>query len=545
MTNRQRERNMFMKIMKLKTNNILTFIAIACLSVLAACQKSKDEPAANANASVMINLSVGDPTEEKVTFAGNRSTQKAVQNIQRSNVYLDGGMTLEVAVTEQGTTISSSNSGISVKGSPKASGSSILRALAYGTMYRVAVYDASGNYVSSQDYQYGITPPSTSIAVQAGATYTFIVYSINSTESIPDIEGRENLSTAKLSNISADLMFFKRTMEIQLGMNNLDAVLQHQFSQITTSFEMDNTMTGVIESISNAAFNPTKVSGSINFDDGTLEFPSEDASANIAYPTSAFGGRTITSDPTFIISPTTVSSNLTIASMVIDSETKTNISIPNIKITPGHRYNMNIKIRSCLEEVTSAPLNWNYPETSWRLGGRTLYGIYKTDENKYYESGETIVNTFTAPEANYGFQFDITELDNAFNMKVNGTFIYGTTSTNQIQFEEFGTAEGQAVNIEFQDGSQYGDQVDMIYMLKGTSVNPIIRIVISKTGEVQLFGSKVNNGPLFPLRLKGNRTFNKVTWNSTGSNTVDVSQTVAGKTVIIGRGYGRRTVRCK
>lgn len=535
---------MFTRIMKLKTNNILAFIALVSFSVLGGCQKSKDEPAAKANASVLVNLSVGEPTEEKVTFAGNRSARKNVQNIQRSNVYLDGGMTLEVSVTDQGKTINSSTSNASATGSPKAEGASILRALAYGTMYRVVVYDASNNYVTSQDYQYGITPPSTSIAVQAGATYTFIVYSINSTESIPDIDGRENLSTAKLSNISADLMFFKRTMEIQLGMNNLDAVLQHQFSQITTSFEMDDTMTGVIESISEAAFNPTKVNGTLNFADGTLEFPTENASANIVYSLSAFGGRTITSEPTFIISPTTISSNLTIASMVIDSETKTNISIPNIKITPGHRYNMKIKIRSCLQEVTSAPLDWNYPETSWISGRQTLYGIYKTDERRYYQNGETITNTFTAPEANYGFQFDIRELDNAFNMKVNGKYIYRSAATDQIQFETFSTTEGQFTNIEFQDGSQYGDQVDMIYLLRGTNANPIIRIVISKTGEVQMFGSKVSNGPLFPLRLKGDRTFNKVDWNKTGSNTVEVSQTVAGATVIIGRGYGRKTVRC-
>ncbi|VTQ00487.1 hypothetical protein [Sphingobacterium daejeonense] len=92
-------------------------------------------------------------------------------------------------------------------------------------------------------------------------TYTFIVYSVNSKTEIPDIESQENLETAKLKDITSDLMFFKKTLEVNPGDNNLNAILQHQFSQITTTLEMDENMTGSIESLNGTAFGPTKKFG--------------------------------------------------------------------------------------------------------------------------------------------------------------------------------------------------------------------------------------------------------------------------------------------
>ena len=58
-----------------------------------------------------------------------------------------------------------------------------------------------------------------------------------------------------------------------------------------------------------------------------------------------------------------------------------------------------------------------------------------------------------------------------------------------------------------------------------------------------MFGSKVSNGPLFPLVLNGN-SFNKITWNTTGTNTVRNNQRIEGATNMSGQGTGKRIITC-
>jgi len=80
--------------------------------------------------------------------------------------------------------------------------------------------------------------------------------------------------------------------------------------------------------------------------------------------------------------------------------------------------------------------------------------------------------------------------------------------------------------------------------MKGSLTKPLIRILISRNGEVIMLGSKSNEGELVPLKLKNNITFNKVLWNGEGNNTVVVSQKVDGRTIVIGEGTGRDRVAC-
>lgn len=94
-------------------------------------------------------------------------------------------------------------------------------------------------------------------------------------------------------------------------------------------------------------------------------------------------------------------------------------------------------------------------------------------------------------------------MDNAFNMSVNGQYIFGSSDLEQVQFE---TASSLKINrnIQFADGSEYTiGGIDQIYNMKGTLNAPLLRIMISRSGEVTMLGSKTNGGPLFPLKLMG------------------------------------------
>lgn len=167
-------------------------------------------------------------------------------------------------------------------------------------------------------------------------------------------------------------------------------------------------------------------------------------------------------------------------------------------------------------------------------------------EWRYSTGSGVVTETITQPAANYGFTFDIYELDNSFNMEINGVKL----AVEEIEFQSSGTS---GINIEFADGNQYevhtqGTGGKAIWQMRGNAANPLIRVVISPNGQVSMYGSKVNNGPLFPLRFKkekGNK-FNKINFSNVEdtTNEITVTQNIVGVTIIEGYGYGRNQVDC-
>jgi hypothetical protein len=119
----------------------------------------------------------------------------------------------------------------------------------------------------------------------------------------------------------------------------------------------------------------------------------------------------------------------------------------------------------------------------------------------------------------------------------------------EIQFE-VGASSSQ--NIQFVDGSKYAGnnietnkRIDQVYNMKGTSTSPLIKLVISRTGQVTMFGSKTSGGPLYELKLVNGNSFNTFPWSATQSNTVKVTQLVDGRTIIKGVGAGKKKIPCQ
>ncbi len=153
----------------------------------------------------------------------------------------------------------------------------------------------------------------------------------------------------------------------------------------------------------------------------------------------------------------------------------------------------------------------------------------------YNTSNGTTVN-FSAPAADLGFIFDVYTLDNSFTLNINGTNL----TTSELQFQP-----DQTDNVRFFNGDRYGiGSIPHIYNMTGNATNPLVRIIIHKNGSVNMYGSKVSGGQLFPLQLYNGNTFNNITWNRTGSNTVILSQIVQGPTYITGRANGVKNGFC-
>jgi hypothetical protein len=159
---------------------------------------------------------------------------------------------------------------------------------------------------------------------------------------------------------------------------------------------------------------------------------------------------------------------------------------------------------------------------------------YVVDQPFNTSNGTTV--SFSAPSADLGFIFDVFTLDNSFNLNINGVKL----AVNEIQFQP-----DQTDNIRFADGSRYGNgSVPQVYNMTGNSTKPLVRIIIHKDGSVNMYGSKAGNGELYSLELYNGNSFNTIPWNTSGTNTVILSQLVKGATYITGNGYGVKNGFC-
>ena len=145
-----------------------------------------------------------------------------------------------------------------------------------------------------------------------------------------------------------------------------------------------------------------------------------------------------------------------------------------------------------------------------------------------------MTTTFTDTTPDTGIVIDFTSLDNSFGVQVNGVdlFIGGPAgSPNELEFQTNMT-EGQTVR--FANGDLYGANAPQIFQLEGDTDNPVVRLQINPDGTIELFGSRMNGGPLEPLELFNGQTVNTAAiaaaWNDSADNTIVISQEITGPT---------------
>ncbi|NAW50255.1 hypothetical protein GNY06_02250, partial [Elizabethkingia argentiflava] len=138
-----------------------------------------------------------------------------------------------------------------------------------GVKYKVVAYDSNGKYVTEKIFTSG--QKEEGFRLDGGKEYTFVAYSINTTDNVPSISNPENLSSAKLDNISGDLMYFKRKMIVSGDrVNYLDVILKHQFSEITTT--LDARQVGTFKAINLPSIKPSSKSANISFADNVITY---------------------------------------------------------------------------------------------------------------------------------------------------------------------------------------------------------------------------------------------------------------------------------
>lgn len=422
----------------------IVFILIGLLSIFYSCEKTQEETTGQGQALVNVKIEGFVYEEQNEIIASTKPI--AEENISNTHIqYMSEDFRIEselVAVEDSRAT--NLTSGL------KQASSTVLEELNKNIKYKLLVYNKDGILVTHRDYVYGSETLEAGIALNSYTEYIFVVVSARSTSSLPEIENINNLDKAKIKEVNADLLYWKSNkMKLNAGQNFLAAKLKPKFSEITTTLKMDQTMTGLITDISNPIFNTVARNVTLNLSDGTISHGTVNtAGKTISFPSLDDGKRIISSYPTTLIHDTKSTGTLNFGSLSVDEETKTNIIIAGLTLKPGHRYNLILTLKTCTEAVNGLNgFNWEFPETtnttnegtSKKPNYVTYTGInFKptgSNTTTFKKNGEMISFQFTEAGADYGFVYDIMELDNAFNLEVNGTPLVGNSVTaGEIQF---------------------------------------------------------------------------------------------------------------
>ena len=333
---------------KMKTKSLfITLIAGAlCFSVLAACGKEE-----NTLTGGQVSLTVATPrisesdNNTEITRSGSTSTPAP----QTVTVPAGNGMTLEATLEP----------------SPQAATRAVTQ-LAAGVKYRVIAFEqdnvTAAGYKSHADFEVGTDGTMDGdLHVPAGDTYTFVCYSLNSSEALPAFDA-DNLNIAA-NPATNDLLYTKFNQAITQASKTLSFSFEHQFSLIT-----------VIADATKLAQNITAITATLSpnypttmaMADGALTAGTA-AARSIPWGT-VTAGETITATDCTVFTNASSTITVSIPSVTIGTTTRTNLkaTFGTNAMQQGYKYTLRLKFKAygiVLAGVTWAEGNLIYTGT--------------------------------------------------------------------------------------------------------------------------------------------------------------------------------------
>ncbi|MDX8568109.1 hypothetical protein OZ668_08940 [Elizabethkingia sp. HX XZB] len=356
-----------------------------------------------------------------------------------------------------------------------------------GVMYKVVVYDTNGAYVDQKDFTYGVNDTS-GFQLNGDQNYTFVAYSINSKTGVPNVDSPNSLANAGVVGATGDLMYFKTNMTVTGNQdNNLNVILKHRYSQITTI--IDATGIGNIMNAS-GVMTPTNTSANLKFaNDQILTYNGIDTNgASVNFSASELGKPTVKSDPTILISDTNLSGELNLNSLTIGSTTRNNIKIKNLKVNPGYRYDLTLKLDGALRTINILSIGYD----AWNAL------LYNNSNGPYTSVARS-------------------KLDNLDNFGPNGTvriagFSYSTVDLRSVSDTDFIDAVNKADII-------WISYIDNNYLPVGSVKRNYLQQKIDEKKKFFFTANDNYNGYSFP----GLNTFNNMLFDYYGYGTFQIN----------------------
>lgn len=345
---------------KRSTIKITGCIAIALLTLFS-CRSSDVEGTLTPAGQASVSINIKDATFEGTGVLGNKAstgnTTLTTGPLQQSTVAFNDDFYLLAELTQDVNTATSSVAKASSSQPNKAAADTTL--VKPNIRYKIIAYDQNGLYVAEKDYTRGSESTAGAFMLDGGKTYSFIIYSINSTSTLPAVTfantANKTLATSSV-NIGGndDFMYYRKNMTVSGTANNyLDVVLQHKLSQITTT--IDASQSGYNVTSVTSHFTPHNSTATVNLTDGSIARTGTVGNSAVTFTSP--NALIVTSVPTIINANANNTTSYTIDNITIGPLTQSNITpFTNLNITPGVKYNMKLTIVPNDEYLTHAGL---------------------------------------------------------------------------------------------------------------------------------------------------------------------------------------------
>lgn len=323
--------------------------ALITTSALFSCSNEKTNVEPNSDGQTTVKFNVAEISFEDISDISNKASGQhntSRKNLTQTNtIQLDNGFLMVASLTPEISATGKTGTVASATGDKKAA--TVQNQMAAGVKYKIIAYNSAGVYVQERDYTRGQENSTADFTLDGGATYTFIIYSINTAGTVPAltfaVPANKTLATTSVtvSGIS-DFLFASKSMTLIGGVTNkLDVILKHKFSQITTT--IDATRTGYNITAISSNINTHSPNATIALSDGTITRSGATTTSPVTFAT--LGGLTATSTPTIINAAANSTTSYTLTTITIGPLTRTGIvPFTNLNITPGVKYNMKVNI---------------------------------------------------------------------------------------------------------------------------------------------------------------------------------------------------------
>lgn len=328
----------------------ITASIIVMLMATFSCRSTDMEENVSPKGQTTVSVSIEDDIFDEISSITNKASANTYQNtseavVQQNTIALNEDFYLIAELTQE----TNYERGQLKKGAYQSSGS-----LAQTTnvnpniRYKIVVYNNSGVYITEKDYVRGQESSSGPLMLDGGQNYTFIVYSINSTSTLPTVTfvntANKTLATSSVNVTGVqDFMYFRKDMTVSGDNTNyLGVILKHKFSQITTT--VDATATGYNITALTSSINPQhNPNANIALSNATITRSGTPTTVAVTFPT--LGTQTVVGIPNIINAASNTTSSYNISSITVGPLTQTNITpLSDLVIAPGAKYNMKINI---------------------------------------------------------------------------------------------------------------------------------------------------------------------------------------------------------
>lgn len=333
-------------IIKLK----IALLIIASCCTIFSCKSTDADNIPNPEGKTLVKFNIVETSFEDVIKVENKSStntnlSSSASEIQKSFIVLNDDFYLAAELSQESPIANKNNTISSSTGVNKAATET--NVMAPGVKYKMIAYDNTGLYVTERDYVRGQENSTPNLMLDGGKTYTFVIYSINSLTVLPTVTfSNVNNKTLATSSVSVagnlDFLYALKSLTLTGGVSNeVNVILKHKFSQITTT--IDATATGFNVTAITSTINPTIPNASIDLSNGTITRSGTAVNATVTFPT--LGTQTIVGTPNILNSVVAGTGTYTIGSITVGPLTQSNINVfTDLSITPGVKYNMKVKI---------------------------------------------------------------------------------------------------------------------------------------------------------------------------------------------------------